>query len=410
MAKAKRPNPQVVQARQQAVAAARAGGAKPPAARRAGRQAAAAARQGINQPMPQPPAPSGPAGGGYYQYSPTAESGMNQPYQDLAAAGATGALGGVLGRMPQQSQLGDIYGQYAAGSLGGAANAMGQLAPTGGQAAGLAGGTMGQYGALMGYNMPIQQGVANEIMGIQAGNLDVDPAMVQQFGQQEQLLNEQLRRQLGPDYATSSAGIEALGRFQQGRQAALGQANYNRLQSLIGMQQGGLQNLTGQGINFGQYGAGLQGQQFGQGQQMGAQFGQNAMDMYNQAMGLRTQQLGGAGQMLNQAGQIQGLYAGIPQTMGQFGQAMSGQAGAAVGAQGPYQQDRFGQLQASYAPTKGAYTGMMLQNQGDRLINSASAMGGGSSSPPQQPDYGQSSQMMTPYGGGGGGGWPMGGY
>jgi hypothetical protein len=409
---AKRPNPQVVQARQQAMAAARAGGARGPAVKRAGRQAAAATRQGINQPMPQPPAPTGPAGGGYYQYSPTAESAMNQPYQDLAVAGATGALGGVLGRMPQQSQLGDIYGQYAAGSLGGAANAMGQLAPTGGQAAGLAGGTMGQYGALMGNNIPIQQAIANEIMGIQAGNLDVDPAMVQQFGQQEQLLNEQLRRQLGPDYATSSAGIEALGRFQQGRQAALGQANYNRLQSLVGMQQGGLQNLTGQGINFGQYGAGIQGQQFGQGQQMGTLFGQNAMDMYNQAMGLRTGQLGGAGQMLNQAGQIQGLYAGIPQTMGQFGQAMSGQAGAAVGAQGPYQADRMAQLQASYAPTKGAYTGMMLQNQGDRLINSASAMGGGGGSAPQMPDYGQSSQgqMMTPSGGGGGGGWPMGGY
>jgi hypothetical protein len=344
--------------------------------------------------MPQPP------GGtpGYFQYQPTAESQMNQPYQNLAAAGATSALGGVLGRMPQQSQLGDIYGQYAAGSLGSAANAMGQLAPTGGQAANLAGGTMGQYGALMGNNMPIQQAIANEIMGIQQGRLDVDPAMLQQFGQQERDLNAQLRRQLGPDYATSSAGIEALGRFQQGKQAALGQANYNRLQSLVGMQQGGLQNLTGQGINFGQYGAGLQGQQFGQGQQMGAQFGQNAMDMYNQAMGLRNQQLGGAGQLLGQAGQIQGLYGNIPQTMGQFGQAMSGQAGQTIAGTEPYQRDRFGQLQASYAPTKGQFTGQMLTNQGNTLVQSGNAMMGAGGSPaPQQPDTGP-------------GGWPMGGY
>ena len=378
----------------------------------AARQQRQAARRAKNQPLPQPPPPQGPTGGGYYQYSPTAESQLNQPYQDYAAAGSLNDLQDIQNRRPQQSQLGDIYGQGAAGNLGGAQQGMGQLTGLGGQSMGLGAGTMGQYGQLMGNNIPIQQNIANEIQGIQSGRTDVDPAMIQQFNQQEQLLNEQLRRQLGPDYATSSAGIEALGRFQQGKQTAMASANYNRLQGLVGMQQGGLSNLTNQGINYGQFGGGVQGQQFGQGAQLGTMSGQNAADLYNQGMGLRNQQLGGAGQMLGQLGQIQGLYGNIPQTMGQFGQAMSGQAGAAVGAQAPYQQDRFGQLSASYAPTKGAYGGMMLQNQGDRLINSASAMSGGSAGPTQQPDTGSSNQLMTPSGGGAmtGGSWPMGGY
>src|SRR5262249_10549975 len=273
---------------------------------------------------------------GGFEYQPTAESGLNQPYQDLQAAGAMGMLPSVFGRYQQQGQLGDIYGQGAASSLGGAANAMQGLAGMGGQATGLGAAPLGQYGTLMPPTLGIQQGLAREIQGIQGGNLDVDPAMVQQQQQQQRLLESQLQRQLGPDWATSSAGIEAMGRFQQGWNTAKATANYNRLLSLIGTQQGGLQNLTGQGINYGQFGQGVQGQQFGQGAQLGQMFGQNAMDLFNQQQNMRANQLGGAGQMLGQLGQIQGLYAGIPQTMGQFGQAMSGQAGAAVGAQGPY--------------------------------------------------------------------------
>src|SRR5215813_5675305 len=85
-------------------------------------------------PPPQPPAGGGGGQGGYYQYQPTAESQINQPYQDLQAAGAYGALGSALGRMPQQGQMSDIYGQGSATNLGGAQNAWGQLGPLGGQA------------------------------------------------------------------------------------------------------------------------------------------------------------------------------------------------------------------------------------------------------------------------------------
>jgi len=333
--------------------------------------------------QPQVPPAQDPSQAGYYQYQQPLESQLNQPYQDLLAAGAMGQLPGVFNRMNQQGQLGQIYGQGAAANLGGAAAGMGQLSPLTGQSAGLAGGTLGQYGQLMAPNLGIQQGLASEIAGIQGGNLDVDPTMVQQWGQQEQLLHEQLRRSLGPDYATSTPGIEALARFQQGKQTALASANYNRLLGLVNAQQGGLGALASQGAGFGNLGAGIQGQQFGQGSQLGTMYGQNAMDLYNQQTGLRNNQLGGAGQLLGLIGAQQNLYANIPNTMAQYANQMGNYGQAAMGATGPYQQDRFGQFQASQFPTKGGYTGTTLTQQGDRLINSASAMGGGGGGTPQ---------------------------
>ena len=330
--------------------------------------------------LPQPPAADQGQQGtaGYYQYDPTAESQLNQPYQDVLAAGNLAQLPSQYGRMESQGQLGDIYGQGAAQNLGGAAAGMQPMTQMGGQAFGLGQGSLGQYGQLMDPNYQIQQGLAGQIQAIQSGKTDVDPAMLQQFDQQQRDLQAQLQRQLGPDWASSSAGIEAMGRFNQGKQTALGSANFNRLQGLVGMQQGGMNQIGNAALGYGQFGQGVQGQQFGQGAQLGTMYGQNSMDLYNQGQGLRGNQLAGAGQMLNNLGQIQQLYGNIPQTMGQFGQAMSGQAGAAVGAQGPYQQDRLAQLGASYAPTSGQYAGMMMGQSGNRYIQSASAMSGGS--------------------------------
>src|SRR5262247_556646 len=97
---------------------------------------------------PQPPAPAPPpppdySQGGSYQYQPTAESQLNQPYQDVMAAGAMGVVPSMFNRYGQQGQLGDIYGGTAAGSLG-------------------------QYGQLMGPNFQIQQSIANRIRAIQS--------------------------------------------------------------------------------------------------------------------------------------------------------------------------------------------------------------------------------------------------
>jgi hypothetical protein len=370
------------------------------------------------QPPPAAPDQGGGGGGGYFQYTPTAESQFNQPYQDVLAAGALGALPGVMSRMGQQSQIGDLYAKGAATNLGGAAQGMQKLAPLGGQymdasgnllqgaqagmqplgqmgmqATGLGAGTLGQYGQLMDPNLSIQGNLANQIQRIQAGaESGFDPLLDQQLGTEERLLHEQLRRQLGPDYANSSAGIEALGKFEQRRQITLGTSRFNQLNALLGQQQGGLQNMTGigtqlggfgqgiqgqqfnQGVAAGQFGQGVQQQQFGQGAQMGQMYGQNTMDLYNQAMGMRAGQLSGANQMLSNLKGMQDLYGNIPATMGQYGQAMSGQAGAAVGAQSPYQRDRMAQLQASYAPSSGQFTGQMMGESGNRWMSAGQQM------------------------------------
>src|SRR5262249_8771530 len=274
-------------------------------------------------------------------------------------------------------QMSNVYGQGAAQNLGGAQQVMGPLAGMGGQSVGLGAGTLGQYGQLMAPNLGIQQGLAGEIQGIQGGNLDVDPAMVQQLGQQEQLFREQMRRQLGPDWETSSPGIEASNRFQQMKQTTLGSANYNRLLGLIGAQQSGLGNISGTGIGLGQFGGGVQGQQFGQGQQLGTMYGANNMDLYNQTIGARNAQLQGAGQLQNLLSNQMTLYGQIPSTLAQYGNQLGNYAQAGMQMTGPYQQDRFGQFQASQFPTKGMETGILMGKSGDRWINAANAMGGG---------------------------------
>jgi len=260
---------------------------------------------------------------------------------------------------------------------------MGPLAGLGGQATGLGAGTLGQYGQLMAPNLGIQQGLAGEIQGIQGGNLDVDPALVQQLGQQEQLFREQMRRQLGPDWETSSPGIEASNRFQQMAQTTKASANYNRLLGLIGAQQQGLGNISGTGINFGQFGGGIQGQQFGQGQNLGQMFGTNAQDLYNQTMGLRNQQLGGAGQMQGLTANQMAMFGQVPAGLANYGNQLGNYAQAGIGMTAPYQKDRFGQFQASQFPTSGQFTGQMLGKSGDRWMSMQGGGGGGGMSGPQ---------------------------
>ena len=77
-------------------------------------------------------------------------------------------------------------------------------------------------------NEAITQGLAESEIGAQAtqlineqlvsaleGNLPVNPALRRQFERQEEQLKANLRRQLGPGFETTSAGIEALSQFQQ---------------------------------------------------------------------------------------------------------------------------------------------------------------------------------------------------
>jgi len=57
-----------------------------------------------------------------------------------------------------------------------------------------------------------------------SGELPEDPALIAQLGEQEDALHESLRQQLGPGWQTSSPGIEAISKFEEGKYKLLAAA------------------------------------------------------------------------------------------------------------------------------------------------------------------------------------------
>lgn len=299
-------------------------------------------------PVPQPPAAAAPPQqGGYYQYQQPVADQLSQPYSDALMGGAMGALPSMFQNYGQQNQMGDIYGQSTAG-------------------------TLGDYGQLRNPNLAIQQQLAAQIQAIQSGaDKGYDPLLDQTLGDQQRIMEETMRRQLGGDWENSSAGIEARNRFNQNANIQRGTSRFNQLQGLLSQQQAGMGNLANQGQGF------------------GGMFGNQMAQLYNQGMGFGQAGQQAMGNQINRTGAMMDLYSQVPTTMAQFGNAMSNQAGAAVGAQGPYQRDRFGQMQASYAPTGGQYWGQMAGQSGDRWGNIAGGMMGmGGGAGPQTNQWG----------------------
>lgn len=97
------------------------------------------------------------------------------------------------------------------------------------------------------------------------GKLPVDPALLDSLDQSEAQLHEQLSKNLGPGYATSSSGIAALDRFSTSKNSILEGARRGDLtmaeQLALGMQGGaqsgsqflmqGSSGLAGTGANYG---------------------------------------------------------------------------------------------------------------------------------------------------------------
>ena len=300
------------------------------------RKAGGGGKKGKAPKTPQPPPPppvAAPAADYSLQYNPSIESQLNQPYQDIIAAGATGALPNVFTNIGGQQQLTPQFGGQAAG-------------------------TLGQYGQMITPNPQIIAGWQKELQDIQAGKADFDPFLTQQFNDQEMQLRQQLQRQLGPDYANSSAGIEALSKFNQYKTTSLGSAQFQRGTQLNDLLQNAYANSANQALG------------------LGGQYGQGTNQIYNQTLGLRGNQLGGAASMLANTGATMGLYGTVPQTMGQFGEAMGKMSGYDVAAQQPYQQDRLAQLGAQAYPTKGQYIGEMMGQTGQRWQQVGGSIGG----------------------------------
>lgn len=61
----------------------------------------------------------------------------------------------------------------------------------------------------------IEKGFLERTQAALAGELPVNPALMSDLEKEEALLNEQLRKNLGPGYQTSTPGIQALSEFQE---------------------------------------------------------------------------------------------------------------------------------------------------------------------------------------------------
>jgi len=337
---------------------------------------------------PQPPVPAPPlpqyapgAGAGAYNvgFTPSVQSQLTQPYLDVMAGTAYGNMPNVAGNLGGQQDWAGLYGGMGGQQFGrfmqGAPQEQGLTTQMGGQA----GGTLGAYGQVMNPNLPLIANLQGQLADIQAGrDTGFDPYMTQQYNQSEQQLHDTLRKQLGPDYATSSAGINALNQFNQEKQTAFGSARFQRQLQIQDALQQAQQNLAGQAGGFANIYGGQRGQQFGQADVLGQRFGQFANDIYNTTMGLGQGALSGQGQYYGNQAALMGLTSQVPTMMGQYGGAMAGQAREAVAAQQPYQQDRMAQFQASTYPTQGQYMGEMMGQSGNRWANIGAGMMGAS--------------------------------
>jgi hypothetical protein len=244
------------------------------------------------------------------QYTPGMLQKLQDPYSSALAAGGYSMLPGMIQNV---GQLGWNAGQ-----------------------------SLGQIGQIMAPNVAINQGLSNELQAVQQGRLlDVDPQMLQGLQQGQNQLAEQLRASLGPDFIASSAGQEAMNRYNQMANTQVQSALFNRQMDLFNAQQQGMG------------GAAAIAQQQGQ-------------DYYNQAQGLWNQGAGAAAANQQYAQGQQNMLGGIAGNMMNAGAGLSGMSGATVGAEQPYQTDRQLQLQASTFPSYKQYMGEMMGQSGSR--------------------------------------------
>jgi len=70
----------------------------------------------------------------------------------------------------------------------------------------------------------IERGWLDRVLAAQRGELPVNPALLRDLRESEQQMEETLRRQLGPGWSASSAGIEGLTKFGESKNIQLDQA------------------------------------------------------------------------------------------------------------------------------------------------------------------------------------------
>jgi hypothetical protein len=145
------------------------------------------------------------------------------------------------------------------------------------------------------------------------GELPVDPALYQELGQQQELIEETLRRQLGPGYTTSTPGSETLMDFAQRRSMVLDAARRGDL--TLAEQLSLARGSSNQQTEFAR-------------QALRAGVGAGAQEPNTGAYQQALMTLGGRG--FGNAAQLGSLFSSINEPLGQLGQWRGQQFQAAV--------------------------------------------------------------------------------
>lgn len=158
------------------------------------------------------------------------------------------------------------------------------------------------------------------------GELPPDPALMRDLAERESLTREGLRRQLGGGYATTTAGSEALGRFEEARGMELDAARRRdlTLAEQLGLARQGA-TLT-QDQNRQALMQGVRPQSFMQAATLGGAFGGGAGGTGLPGGGLNAPGFSGAGNFGD-------VFSGFNQVMGTLGQWRGNQFQAAVSNQ-----------------------------------------------------------------------------
>lgn len=192
--------------------------------------------------------------------------------------------------------------------------------------------------AIAGSNQQLEREVQHQLLEraqqAMRGELPVDPGLERQFGVQERALREQLRKNLGTGYETSTPGIEALADFNERKANTIYSAQHGEINSATQ-----LALATGQGNN----------QNFGVGQSV-TNPSQSSAAMLQPFLA----QGSSAGQIQNTMGGVASLYNGANGlgTLSQlYGNALQ-----------PYQQQRQGQFLADVNAQRNNLGGIFLRS------------------------------------------------
>lgn len=115
-----------------------------------------------------------------------------------------------------------------------------------------------QIQQLQGANLPVVGEVSNRLLGALRGDISLPILLQRDLQQREQALRENLMRELGPGYATSTPGVQALMEFNRLREGLVEEFRRNEINNLLQ----GLAGTTMTSSNLATQALGVAGEEF----------------------------------------------------------------------------------------------------------------------------------------------------